>query len=306
MEIHSENGSLHTSEAGGNCSKCGYSLPRLVDSAPHYFENGCVVCQKCGEKVDLWRVVSSHARTLPFGTLMLTSLGAATTRLKLSMETGRCFPVHLEEHGVSAGAKILSVVFTPHGGSNGCVGALLWHGNMVPRRIIGTQLQVMAIPLGEGQSPRTGDVTISIIWIRKEESDGWIYLLNAFEAWADQEYAPSIVFAQSAVEVSLMPLLTSRLNHYAEEKYVKGFTHGELSFANALNVVLPNLCGLLGIPRMPHTVLTALNRLREKRNKIIHKGTPAAKVTSDDMAEGLSAAALGFEYMRYIQRKLSM
>jgi hypothetical protein len=222
------------------------------------------------------------------------------------MESGRSYPINLEEYGVSAGAKILSVVFTGQGGADGAVGALLWHGNMVPRRIAGTVLHVMATPLGEGPLPRTGDVAIHVIWIRKEESDGWVYLLNAFEASADQEYAPAVVFAQSAVEVSLMPILTGQLSQYAEKKDVKEFLNGALPFAHALNVVLPNLCGLLGVPRIPHSILLALNKLREKRNKIIHRGATAANITSEDTAEGLSAAALGFEYMRFIKPKLSV
>jgi hypothetical protein len=148
-------------------------------------------------------------------------------------------------------------------------------------------------------------VSIRIIWIRQEESDGWLYLLNAFEAATDHEYAPSLVFAQSAVEISLMPLIAARLRQYAAGNQVKGFMSDSLTFAHALNVVLPNLCGLLGIPRMPDSIRGALNRLRKKRNLIIHEGATVASVTLEDTTEGLTAAALGFEYIRYIGPKLS-
>jgi hypothetical protein len=200
MEIYSEDNRFHTYEAGGACSSCGFILPRLVDSAPHYFEEGYVKCEKCGENVDLWQVVSGRAKAMGLGPHALTPIGAATTSLLLPLESGRYYEFNLEEYGVPPGARILWVNFTSQGGANGGVTAVAWHANTVPRRINGTTLRIMTIPVLEGPLPRTGNVAISIIWIRKEESDGWVYLLSAFEAAADLEYAPSLVFAQSAVE----------------------------------------------------------------------------------------------------------
>jgi hypothetical protein len=251
-------------------------------------------------------MVSTRAKVQSLGPWALTSIGAATTSLLMPLESGRYYEINLVDYGAPAGAKILGVTFTGQSGQDGSVTALAWHNNAVTRRINGTILRMMAIPLGAGRIPRIGNVAISIIWIRQEESDGWIYLLNAFEASADLEFAPSLVFAQSAVEISLMPVIASRLRQHAAGDHVKDFMSGSLTFAHALNVVLPNLCGMLNIPKIPDPVRGALNRLRKKRNLIIHEGSTAAKITSDDTAEGLSAAALAFEYIRYIQPKLSV
>lgn len=305
MEIYSEDNTFHTYEAGGSCSSCSFILPRLVDSAPHYFEKGYVTCEKSGERIDLWQVVSSRAKAGGHGPWTLTSIGAATTSLLLPFESGRYYEINLEEYGVPAGARILWVNFTSQGGENGGVTALAWHANTVYRRIMGTTLRMMTIPIGEGPLPRTGNLSIAVIWVRKEESDGWIYLLSAFEAAADLEYGPALVFAQSAVEISLMPVVASRLRRYAAGDHVKTFMSGSLTFSSALNVVLPNLCGMLGIPLMPDSVRGGLNRLRKRRNQIIHEGTTVANVTSEDAGEGLSAAAFGFEYMRYVGPRLA-
>jgi len=207
MEIYGENNTFHPYEAGGSCPSCHFILPRLVDSAPRSFEDGYATCEKCRERVDLWQVVSGRAKAMGHGPHALTSIGAATTSLLLPLESGRYYEFNLEEYGVPAGARILWVNFTSQGGENGGVTALARHTNTVFRRISGTTLRVMTIPILDGPLPRTGNVAIGVIWVRKEESDGWVYLLSAFEAAADIEYAPSLVFAQSAVEISLMPLL---------------------------------------------------------------------------------------------------
>jgi hypothetical protein len=56
---------------------------------------------------------------------------------------------------------------------------------------------------------------------------------------------------------------------------------------------------------MPDIVRLALDRMRKKRNTIIHEGVKAADVKAGDAMEGRCAAAFGFEYMRYVEPLLS-
>jgi hypothetical protein len=306
METPDEHNSFFTDESSGVCYACHYVLPRLVHCAPGYFAQGYVVCEDCGEKVDLWKALSLGAELFKMApAFSLTNLGAAKTRFVRPLESGRFYEFDLEEYGVPSGAKILSTSIHGCGGDDGTVSALLWHSTPVSRRVHGTKFSVIAVPLGEGKLPRVGLVSIFVIWIRQEESDGWVYLLNAFEAAGDGEHAASLVFAQSAIEITLMPLLSKRLREFASGDNVKSFMSDSLKFSHALNVLLPTLCGLLDIPQMPDSIRGALNRLRKKRNLIIHEGVTKANVTPDETAEGLCAAALGFEYVRYIAPKLS-
>ena len=55
---------------------------------------------------------------------------------------------------------------------------------------------------------------------------------------------------------------------------------------------------------MSDSVRGALNKMRKKRNDVIHEGVKIAAVTAEDAMEGLCAAAFGFEYMRYVGPKL--
>ncbi len=143
------------------------------------------------------------------------------------------------------------------------------------------------------------------MWIRGEDSDAWPYLVSAFEAGSANEFAPSLVFAQSAVEISMMPAIATRLRQHASHDNIKRFVADALTYGYAMNIVLPYICGELSIPRMPEVIRGALNKLRKKRNGIIHEGVKAAAISHEEAAEGLSAAAFGFEYMRYIAPLLS-
>jgi hypothetical protein len=293
---------VSTLEAAGSCSSCHYVMPRLADCAPAYFRDGFVRCDHCGEKVDLWQVALGKAASMSLAPgWALAWLGAGTTNFVMPVETGRGYQVQLTDYGVPADAKIPTRNYTGQGGD---VTALEWHGNSPPLRLVGTILSLLGVPLGEGPLPRAGRVAIKVVWIRSEESDAWPYLVTAFEAAAAREYAPSLVFAQSAVEISMMPVIEQRLRQRAPADRVENFMRDSLTYSHALNVVLPYVSAELGAPGMPDVVRGALNKLRKKRNAIIHQGVKRAAVSAEDTMEGLCAAAFGFEYMRYVSPTL--
>jgi hypothetical protein len=287
-----------TRESAGPCPHCAYVMPRLVDCAAEYFRDGFVNCKRCGKQVDLWQAVLNNAARLSIAPAWaLANLGAGKTDLVIPMESGKYREVDLCSHGVPEDAKILARNYT---GQTGDMTAVEWHANSPPLRFPGTVLRLMGVPLGEGPLPRTGRVAISAMWIRGDESDAWPYLTTAFEAAAAREYALSMVFAQSAVEISMMPVIKQRLRRHAAADRVENFMKDSLTYSHALNVVLPYVSAELGAPKMPDEVRGALNKMRKKRNDIIHEGAKAAAVTPEDAMEGLCAAAFGFEYMRYV------
>lgn len=290
----------HTRESSGSCPKCENKLPRLVDSGPLYFKDGFVICKKCKEHVDLWQAVLDRAKRLRETPWALQWIGAGNTAFLVSMRPGEYYQIELTEHDVPANARILSTNYTSQGGPDGAVTALEWHGNTPqPRRNMGTTLRLWAIPLGEGTESRVGDVAVSAVWLRPDDAVAWPYLVSAFESLAEKDCAPAMVFAQSAVEISMMPLIKERLGRHASADRVKNFMRESLTYSHALNVILPYLCAESGVAAMPASIRGALNRLRGIRNDVIHEGGAGSAVTSDDAIEGLTAAAFGFEYMRY-------
>lgn len=288
-----------TRESAGSCPYCHWVMPRLIDCAPDYFRNGFVKCTNCGKQVDLWQAASRQAVSMSLAPgWALARLGAAQTNLVTRMEGGKYYEVDLTEHGVPPDAKILARNYT---GQSGTMTAVEWHPNAPPLRFPGTTLRLLGVSLEGGSLPRVGQVAINVVWIRGDESDAWPYLTTAFEAAAAHEYAPSIVFAQSAVEVSMMPTIKERLGLRAAAERVESFMKDSLTYGHALNVLLPYMSGELGVSKMPDVVRGALNKMRKKRNDIIHEGAKVATVTAEDAMEGLCAAAFGFEYMRYVR-----
>jgi hypothetical protein len=291
----------HTFEGAGSCLNCRQVLPRLVESAPIYFEKGSVKCTNCGKDVELWEAALDHAiRLSKVATWALESLGAAQTSVIIQMEAGNYYEIRLTDYGVPANAKILSRRYAPQGDEQSMVTALEWHPHDPVHRVRGTDLRLYAIPLFEGPMPRKGPVLIRVTWIRTGGSDAWPYFVTAFEAATAGEYAPAMVFAQSAVEISMMPVIEKRFRRHASAEHVKQFMSNALTYGYSLNVVLPYLCAEVGTPQMPEAIRGALNKLRKKRNAIIHQGTEASVVTPAEAMESLCAAAFGFEFVRHV------
>jgi hypothetical protein len=289
-------------ETAGPCSNCTYALPPLSICAPDYFEKGHFLCHACGKAVDVWTAALQFSGSSRM--LRPTSLGASRVDVTVEMTTHTYLEVDLKEHGIPEDAKVLSVVYNSVWNDVGSVYPIEGHGNVPIRKIQGTVLRLFGMPLGEGPIPRKGRVTILVTWVRANDSPAWPYLVTAFESSLVDESAPALVFAQSAVEISMMPVIEVCLKQHVGTNAVREFMRGTLTSDHALNILLPYLCGQSRAPKMPDTVRAALNRLRSKRNKIIHYGVSSESIRAEELTAGLTAAAFGFEFMRYVGPKL--
>lgn len=287
----------------GPCPQCTYVLPPLIKCAPNYFVDGFVVCSKCGTQVDLWKVASRFAATVQCAEGLL-SLGARVTRFELAMRTGEYYKVDLAEYGIPRDARILFRSYQSDGRTPEMVFAIESHGNVPRLKILDQQLVLYCVPLGEGAVERSGGLHVRVIWVPCDDDFPWSYLVTAFQALADREFSPVLVFAQTAMEIALMPVVGQRLKKYAPPRAVSEMLNGRLTYSHVLNVILPFLCGELGIPQMPDPVRGALNRLRRLRNQLVHSGIPAKDLGYEDAALGLAAAMFGCEYLRYVEQKI--
>ena len=104
---------------------------------------------------------------------------------------------------------------------------------------------------GDGTVGTVCPVSIWVVWVHHEEGDSWPYVVSAFEAFIDGHYDRVIVPAQSAVEICLMPLIRELLERHASVENVKGFMGDGLTYGNAINIVLPLVCGQAGLPKLP-------------------------------------------------------
>jgi hypothetical protein len=271
-----------------------------------YFAQGYVACSECQAHADLWDVVLARALSQPPTPMSLIGLGATETHFTHEIVANKYHEIHLTTVGVPVDATVLQVGYTPHGGKGGAVFPIELHGNVPQRQIADNVLRLLGRPMitGDGTVGSACPVSIWVVWVHHENEGGWPYIVGAFEAFIHGHYDRVIVPAQSTVEISLMPVIGELLERHASVSHVKGFMGDRLTFGNVVNVLLPFVCGQAGLPKLPETIRTSLNKLRKLRNAIVHSGTGSNRITSQQAAEGLCAAVFGFEYVKYARPKL--
>jgi hypothetical protein len=241
----------------------------------------------------VWVNALGFVRSLKGWDEALVALGAPQTDFSEEIMLDKLHTINLTDHGVPEDSIVLSISYTPQGGG---VFPLEFHGNR-PLRRVGTSIKVFGVRAGSQET--RSRVAIHAVWVEKGSSDGWTYLTHAFEAFCGRQYSRVIVPAQSAVEVSLMPVIRELFRRHASAENVKGFLENSLTFGHAKNVILPLLCAQANVPMLPDAIRGSLNRLRGLRNDIVHEGLEHTAVTGEHAGEGLCAAAFGFEYVRY-------
>jgi hypothetical protein len=215
--------------------------------------------------------------------------------------------IDLTEVGIPKGATVLQVGYTPQGGEGqGSVFPIELHGNVPRRRVIGNELHLLGRAMidGDGTVGTVNRVSIWVLWIPQDKAESWSYIVSGFDAFVAQHYDRAIVPAQSAVEISTMPIIRELLEHHASVKRVESFMGDRLTFGHVVNIVLPFMCGQAKIPKLPDKIRGSLNALRDIRNDLVHQGLGGDKVTAEQAGEGLCAAVFGCEYARFVGPKL--
>lgn len=281
------------------CPLCVHSLGPLEDTTGPFFESGEVRCNNCGNSIDLWEA-GKKAAALSMGAQMTVAcVGATQTFFEFDLRVGEHKELDFATVGVPDGAMILGLAFTPHGR---CF-PLIWHGNNALVRFFGLKFVVCGIPMEMGGDE--GSVTGLVTWVeRGERAESLLYLTDAMEALSSRRFRHVILPAHIAFELEIMSLLRMVLERHASKDRVRDFVGGELRLADAVNVVVPLICGMGQIPEMPPGLRNALNHLRRLRNELVHEGLSDDFVTETLAGEMLFAAVFGIEYVRFMRRLL--
>ncbi len=297
-----------TRNHSGACPGCRFVIPALGEVSGTYFETGSVNCSNCGLAVDLWKVTLERVIRLPGFTVSLAALGPRITYLKIRLLANETFELDLTRYGISQGATILLVNYTPQGGN--CL-PLETHGNIPPRRFRGTKIYLYGVQMrtSEGipiEEEFSGEnISVMVLWAPVEDSDApWLYLVDAIEAVTFGRFSQAVVPAHAAAEISITPIVRSFLTKYSAGKDVERLLRQELSFSSVLNVVVPLVCALVGAKPLPDVIRGNLNALRKLRNEFMHKGVLPTAVDAKQVQILLCAAAFGFEYGKYLRQFL--
>ncbi len=120
----------------------------------------------------------------------------------------------------------------------------------------------------------------------------------------DCHYQSTILPANVAVESTLSRLLTDFLENTVSKKRAEDFLTNAATYSHQLNVLLPALVKNTSVPLLPDEIRGKLNRLRELRHEMAHKGFIDQILTKDETAECLCAALFGFHYLNLIRPRL--
>ena len=142
---------------------------------------------------NLWDVVVQGARAISVSAHCLGYVGARITTFFENIDAHKYHEIELQRVGIPEDAAILQVGYTPQGGG---VFPIELHGNTPLRRIAGTTLRLLGMPM-EGAGTHSSRVVISTVWVPNRQEAGWPYLLDGFDAIVSRNYDRVIVPAQS-------------------------------------------------------------------------------------------------------------
>ena len=291
---------LHTEMPHVPCPNCKQSV-FAVDAANlySYFQAAPICCEKCNRPVDWWTLLLKHAELrIPF--YLYGLVGAYTTLFVLRMKPNEITPLDLADIGVPADAHILNMNYTPNGPG---LFPIEVHGNAPIRHFAPHKLQLFGLPFGE---PATSTpVAISVSWVQTVHGEeSWQNLVQALEAYSINKFDSAIVPANVAVESRLASLLQEYYSRFASQNRIEDFLTNRATYSYQLNVLLPVMTHYLNFPNLPNHIVAELNKLRNMRNNIAHKGKLAKRLDKSDCARLVCASIFGFGFVELLEKQL--
>ena len=137
-----------------------------------------------------------------------------------------------------------------------------------------------------------------------ENESNLVSLTDAFVAYSNDEYMDSIVPANVAVESALLRLLSAFLRRYVGNERVDIFLNSSATYSDQLNLILPLVCSLKGLPILSTEIRGLLNSLRRYRNNMAHRGIVENPLAKEQIADMLCAAIFGYGYISLIESEL--
>ena len=234
-------------------------------------------------------------------------IGAKTNIFTVKLRSGERAHYKLTDYGVPQDARVLYVNYTPSGREGGVLFPAEIHGNVPTRPWPRHEVTLWPVPFGSARDLMENEVDVFVTWVpHTRHDDTWGRLVEAFQAYVAEGYTECLVPANVAVEASLTLYLTDYISKFVGRQWAERFLQEAATYSYQLNVVLPLITSFAGISPLPEQVRGLLNRLRDLRNQMAHRGKLDTELTKHEAAELLCAALFGFRYMRFIQSGLRL
>jgi len=287
------------------CPGCGHPIQIEDKYVIDYFNSRPILCTNCQRSLDWWATVCREIEDNFMYNQAFAFIGARTLLFQLVLRGGQRTIYRFSDYGIPPDAKVLYVNYTSHTPDGRGYFPVEIHGNVPTRRFFMNEVALYPIPVGSGEPLPDSEVNVMVSWVpRTADDESWESLVDAFEAYGNARYPSMIVPANVAVESAMSRLLTSYLERFVSKKRTEDFLENAATYAHQLNVLLPVLGSLNGLPLIPDHVRGALNRLRDLRNDLAHAGALEQPLDHRGAAELLCGALFGFHYVRHIQQHL--
>jgi hypothetical protein len=289
-------------EGGVPCPNCHLVLELRPQNSYAYFLGTPLVCQACSHKFDYWELVISEV-TRPDPWSALGVLGAHFTAFQVVLKPQELLRIDLREHGVAQDARLLHLSLIGIG--TGAI-PIEWRPREILYAAPSPYVQVYgAPPFEKGEEPGPARLNCSVHWLPVSAYDtSWLNLAAGFESYSSRRFIDSIVPANVAVESRLTKLANEILVLTSSKERVRHFLDEAATYGYQLNVLIPALVSARGIPVMPNQLRGLLNRLRDYRNDLAHKGVLDSPLDQRATGEILAAALVGCHYTNFVRWRL--
>lgn len=91
------------------------------------------------------------------------------------------------------------------------------------------------------------------------------------------------------------------LFRYSSKKRIEDFLDSRATYSHQLNILLLLVASTFSFPKLPDNIRGNLNRLRDLRNDLAHKGASEVPIAKEDCANLLNTAVFGLGYLSILE-----
>jgi len=246
--------------------------------------------------VPLWdRILELIRNWFVFGDPLVFA-GARSLHVTETLRKQEVKEIDLTKYGVPANAEVLYINFT----SGGSALPTLLHGNAPILGPMPPRFSVLG--LGGPDMTDDGPLSLSVVWHLFDRDDTTIrHLIEAAHEYQHSRFDGVVVPANIAAEAAITPVVALALRSFASKDRIEDFLQNAATYAHQVNVLLPVITHMVGVPDMPVHLRGILNRLRKLRNLIAHRGEALGQ-TRNDAAEHLTAAIFAARFAARLAR----
>lgn len=284
------------------CTNCNAPIVVETNQIDNYFNNNINRCSSCNSNIDWWQATRNAIRNNFMLNQAFSVIGANSKIIEITLKPESRTCIKLSDHEIPINARVLYVNYTPQGGG---LFPLEMHGNVPHRRILGDEIWLYPAVLSKDKVVSETKVTVMITWIAHGEDEiELLSITDAFDSYSNNQFLDSIIPANVAVESAISKLLSNYISKVVAKNRTEDFLTNAATYSSQLNVVLPLIVSMKGLPEMPDSIRGLLNKLRDYRNQIAHNGVTKRKLTKEDTADVLCASLFGLRYLSLIGLQL--